>query len=54
MLFGITIAKVFAVDLPTLDRIYRVSSVIALGIALLSVAYGYQRFRVELPADDVK
>jgi uncharacterized membrane protein len=43
-LFVITAIKVFAVDLGELDRIYRVLSVIGLGIMLLASSYMYQRF----------
>ena len=41
-----TIVKVFAFDLATLDRIYRVSSVIGLGVLLLVTSYLYQRPRL--------
>src|SRR3954452_8432095 len=44
-LFGITIAKVFFSDLAELQRIYRVASVIALGVMLLLTSYLYQRTR---------
>jgi uncharacterized membrane protein len=43
-LFVITAVKVFAVDLGELDRIYRVLSVIGLGVMLLASSYMYQRF----------
>jgi uncharacterized membrane protein len=43
--FGITIAKVFFSDLAELERIYRVMSVIGLGITLLLTSYLYQRMR---------
>ena len=42
-LFGITIVKVFFSDLAELQRIYRVMSVIGLGITLLLSSYLYQR-----------
>jgi uncharacterized membrane protein len=51
VVFAATIVKVFAVDLSELDRIYRVSSVIGLGIALLFASFLYQQFRVDSPAD---
>src|SRR5262249_30216594 len=38
-LFAVTIVKVFAVDLSELDRIYRVLSIIGLGITLLLTSY---------------
>ncbi|HEY8550278.1 MAG TPA: DUF2339 domain-containing protein [Vicinamibacterales bacterium] len=44
-LFGLTIAKVFFVDLATLDRVYRMLSVIGLGLLLLLASYLYQRLR---------
>jgi uncharacterized membrane protein len=50
--FGVTIVKVFGFDLATLDRIYRVSSIIGLGVLLLVTSYLYQRFRLTSPADD--
>ena len=40
--FVITIVKVFAIDLAELDRIYRVLSVVGLGVALLVTSYLYQ------------
>jgi len=43
--FIVTIVKVFAIDLAELDRLYRVLSVIGLGIALLVTSYLYQRSR---------
>ena len=46
-LFGITIAKVFFSDLAELQRIYRVLSVIGLGVMLLLSSYLYQRMRAE-------
>src|SRR5205814_2983029 len=46
-LFVVTIVKVFAIDLAEIDRIYRVLSVIGLGIALLMTSYLYQRSRVD-------
>jgi uncharacterized membrane protein len=42
---AITIAKVFFVDMAELDRIYRVGSVIALGVVLLVTSYLYTRAR---------
>jgi uncharacterized membrane protein len=41
--FVITIVKVFAVDLAELDRLYRVMSIIGLGVMLLLTSYLYQR-----------
>jgi uncharacterized membrane protein len=45
--FAITIVKVFAIDLAELDRIYRVLSIIGLGITLLLTSYLYQRLSAE-------
>jgi uncharacterized membrane protein len=44
-LFVVTIVKVFSVDLAELDQIYRVASIIGLGITLLMTSYLYHRFR---------
>jgi uncharacterized membrane protein len=44
VLFGITVAKVFLVDLARLERGYRVLSTVALGLLLLGASYLYQRF----------
>jgi uncharacterized membrane protein len=44
-LFAVTIAKVFLVDLNSLERAYRVLSMIALGAILLLAAFLYQRYR---------
>jgi uncharacterized membrane protein len=45
--FAVTIFKVFAVDLAELDRIYRVLSIIGLGITLLVTSYLYQKLSAE-------
>lgn len=44
-LLGVTVGKVFLLDLATLDSVYRVGSFIALGLLLLAGAFGYQRLR---------
>lgn len=44
-LLGIAAVKVAVVDLSQLDSVYRVLSLIALGLLLLLAAYAYQRFR---------
>jgi uncharacterized membrane protein len=49
--FAVTIVKVFAVDLAELDRLYRVASIIGLGVLLLVTAFLYQRLR---GSDDVE
>jgi uncharacterized membrane protein len=48
--FAITITKVFFIDLAELDRIYRVMSIIGLGVMLLLTSYLYQRISLE-PAE---
>ena len=50
MLTG-TIAKVFLVDLARLDRVYRVLSVIGLGVLLILASYLYQRFMADEDGD---
>jgi uncharacterized membrane protein len=53
LVFTATIVKVFAVDMAELDRIYRVASVIGLGILLLVTSYLYsQSRRAERAIDD--
>jgi uncharacterized membrane protein len=42
-LLGMTILKVFLVDLSSLDRIYRVISFVVLGVILLAVSFLYQQ-----------
>jgi uncharacterized membrane protein len=44
-LLGIAAVKVAVVDLSQLDSVYRVLSLVALGLLLLLAAYAYQRFR---------
>lgn len=44
VVFAVTCLKVFLVDLADLDRIYRISSVVGLGVLLLVASYLYQRF----------
>ncbi len=53
VLFVVTILKVAVVDLAELERLYRVLSVMALGLLLLAASYLYQRFRARLdsPSD---
>ena len=45
VVFAVTIFKVFTIDLAALERIYRVLSVIGLGVLLLMSSYLYQRSR---------
>jgi len=49
--FAVTTAKVFFIDTAHLERVYRILSVIGLGIALLITSYLYQRTR-QHPIDD--
>lgn len=44
-LFSITIVKIFLYDLSSLETSYRIVSFIVLGAILLSVSYGYQRYK---------
>lgn len=44
-LLGLTIGKVFLIDLASLDRFYRIISFIVLGAILLGVSFLYQRLR---------
>ena len=48
LLFGVTIAKVFFVDLSELERGYRIISFIGLGIILLIVSFMYQKYKQEI------
>jgi uncharacterized membrane protein len=45
--FVITIVKVFAIDLAELRQIYRVLSVLGLGVMLLVTSYLYHRTRMD-------
>ena len=44
-LLGLTVAKLFAVDLLTLDGIYRITGFIVLGLVLLAASFLYNRAR---------
>jgi uncharacterized membrane protein len=44
-LFGISIIKIFTYDLSFLDSLYRIFSFVGLGVILLAVSYGYQRYK---------
>ena len=52
-LFAITIGKVFFSDLAELQRIYRVMSVIALGITLMLTSYLYQKMKAPTDGEQV-
>lgn len=45
LLLGVTVLKVFLLDLSTLEPLFRIVSFIVLGLLLLAVSYGYNRFR---------
>jgi uncharacterized membrane protein len=45
LLLGVTVLKVFLIDLSRLDTFYRIISFIVLGLLLLAVSYGYHRFK---------
>ena len=46
--FGVTVLKVFTVDLSQLDQIYRALSTLALGVLLVGASYLYQRYRAQI------
>ncbi len=48
VLFGLTIFKVFLLDLSDLERIYRIVSFIGLGVILLAVSFIYQKYRNQI------
>lgn len=48
LLFGFTILKVFAYDTSELDTLYRTISFMALGIILLLVSFGYNKYKDRL------
>jgi uncharacterized membrane protein len=50
-LFGITVLKVFLVDLSSLGGIYRILGFIGVGVVLLAVSFLYQRGRVKPRGD---
>jgi uncharacterized membrane protein len=45
VLLGVTIGKVFLYDMASLDSLYRVGSLIGLGLLLLSGAFAWQHVR---------
>jgi uncharacterized membrane protein len=46
--YGLTVAKVFLVDMAALERIYRILAFFALAVLLGLAARAYQRIRLEL------
>ncbi len=49
VLFGITVVKVFLVDLSVLGGIYRILGFMGVGLALLAVSFLYQRSKKKTP-----
>ncbi len=45
LLLGLTVVKVFLLDLSSLQTLYRIISFIVLGLLLLAVSYSYNRFK---------
>ena len=52
VIFGFTITKVFFVDIATLDRVYKMASVMVLGVLLLVASYLYQRLKAPETAQE--
>lgn len=52
LLLGATILKVFFVDLSSLQTLYRIISFIVLGLLLLAVSYGYNRYKHYIFGED--
>lgn len=52
VLFGVTIVKMFTIDLQQLGGIYRITGFIVLGIVLLAASFLYQRFQSRLASAD--
>jgi len=48
VLFGATTFKVFLLDLSNLERIYRITSFIGLGVILLTASFIYQKYRNQI------
>lgn len=53
VIFGVTITKVFFVDIATLDRVYKMLSVMVLGVLLLVASYLYQRLKTQQDAAEL-
>jgi len=45
LLLSVTVLKVFLIDLSELETFYRIISFVVLGLLLLAVSYGYNRFK---------
>ena len=50
-LFGITVVKVFVVDLANLETVYRIVSFIVLGVLLLAASFLYQQLSARILAN---
>jgi uncharacterized membrane protein len=48
VLFGVTILKVFLVDLREMEKVYRIIASIGLGVVLLAVSMMYQKYRAQI------
>jgi uncharacterized membrane protein len=48
LIFGITIFKVFLIDLSSLKLFYRIISFLVLGLILIAVSFLYQRYITSL------
>jgi uncharacterized membrane protein len=48
LLFGVTILKVFFVDLQEMEKVYRIIASIGLGVILLAVSMMYQKYRTQI------
>jgi hypothetical protein len=44
-IFGVTVAKMFAIDLLQLEGVYRISGFLVMGLVLLAASFLYQRYR---------
>lgn len=53
LLLGVTVLKVFLIDLSHLQTFYRIISFIMLGLLLLAVSYGYNRFKHFIFGEDL-
>jgi len=50
--FGVSIFKIFLIDLSSLDTLYRIFSFVGLGLVLLLVSYLYQKYKDVLFGDE--
>jgi uncharacterized membrane protein len=48
VLFGVTILKVFILDLQEMEKVYRIIASIGLGVVLLAVSMMYQKYRTQI------